>query len=100
MPAGKSEIVTFKADEALLRALQGVPNRSEFIRNAVLAALDNTCPLCRGRGALTSNQKRHWSEFISSHHLRECDDCHEVHVVCDRRPRTSVHGRAARGRRA
>ena len=35
----KQEIITFKVDEALRRALQGVQNRSEFIRAAILAAL-------------------------------------------------------------
>lgn len=80
--ANKANIVTFKADESLLRALDGVENRSEFIRSALLAALDNTCPLCKGRGILTPNQKTHWASFAASHELSECDDCHEFHLVC------------------
>ena len=42
-------IVTFKADESLLEALRGIENRSEFIRTALLAALENICPVCKGR---------------------------------------------------
>ena len=34
----KREIITFKVDDALRKALQSVPNRSEFIRSAILAA--------------------------------------------------------------
>lgn len=86
----KAEIVTFKADRSLLDALRGVENRSEFIRSALLAALDNLCPLCKGRGILTPNQRDHWRSFASDHALEECDDCHEVRLVCLRRKRRSV----------
>ena len=85
MPAPKKQketVVTFKADSSLLLALKNLPNRSEFIRAAILAALDSYCPLCLGSGVLTPNQKRHWDEFAARHPLRECDDCHEVHLVC------------------
>ena len=34
--AKKQEIITFKVDEALRRAMQGVQNRSEFICVALL----------------------------------------------------------------
>jgi hypothetical protein len=84
VPKAKSEIITFKADPALRAALEGVPNRSEFIRAAVLAALDGSCPLCQGTGILSAAQKRHWNAFASDHALRECDDCHELHLVCAR----------------
>ncbi|MHB8079550.1 MAG: ribbon-helix-helix domain-containing protein [Candidatus Krumholzibacteriia bacterium] len=82
MASQKSEIVTFKADRALLQAMQGLPNRSEFIRAAVLAALDSACPLCRGTGILSAQQREHWSTFARSHSVQECDDCHEWHLVC------------------
>lgn len=88
------EIVTFKADRALLDALQGLANRSEFIRSALLAALENVCPMCKGRGILTPNQKRHWAAFTADHNLAECDDCHEFHLVCAGRPRPVVHAKA------
>ena len=82
----KNEIITFKVDEALADALQGVPNRSEFIRSAILAALDNVCPLCMGTGILSANQKRHWREFAATHSLQECDDCHELYLTCGTEP--------------
>ena len=78
----KSEIITFKVDETLLEALQGIPNRSNFIRSAVLAALDSVCPLCAGTGIMTPNQRKHWDKFARDHKLTECDDCNERHLVC------------------
>ena len=84
MSATKQEIITFKADRELAKAIRRMPNRSAFIRHAVLAAIDNSCPVCQGTGILTPEQKRHWEAFSRSHHVAECDECHAVHVVCDR----------------
>ncbi len=81
----KTEVISFKADEQLLAALKGVANRSEFIRAAILAALDNTCPLCGGAGALTPNQMRHWHDLTSDHSLETCSDCNETRLVCSNR---------------
>ena len=80
----KAEIVTFKADESLVSALQGVPNRSEFIRGAIQAALDGACPLCMGTGTLTPDQKAHWEQFAQAHSVVECSECHGRYLVCDR----------------
>jgi hypothetical protein len=79
----KQEIITFKVDRSLLEVLKDLPNRSEFIRQAILNALDNACPLCRGTGSLTPNQKKHWQRFSRSHSLEECEDCHEIHLICN-----------------
>ena len=78
----KQEVITFKVDEALSKALDGVPNRSEFIRTAIMAALQSTCPLCRGTGILTPQQQKHWQEFAQNHTLMKCDECHSLHLVC------------------
>ena len=78
----KQEIITFKVDESLRQALQGVSNRSEFIRSAIQTALKNVCPLCRGNGTLTPDQQKHWESFAETHSLQKCEDCHAVHLVC------------------
>ena len=83
MPASKEKLITFKVDSALAGQLQRLPNRSEFIRSAILSALDATCPLCGGTGKLSLDQKRHWEQFTEDHALAECDECHEVHLVCE-----------------
>jgi hypothetical protein len=78
----KESVITFKADASLLEALKNIPNRSEFIRSAILGALESYCPLCQGTGVLSPNQKTHWNAFAAHHPLRECEDCHEVHLIC------------------
>jgi hypothetical protein len=82
MKKHKQEVITFKVDFNLLRALEGIPNRSEFIRNALVAALEDTCPFCMGTGFLSENQKLHWKEFIKNHTFIVCEECNEKQLVC------------------
>ena len=82
MKKNKQEIITFKVDSTLLEAMKGISNRSEFIRNAVLAALEGSCPLCNGTGILTPFQKAHLDNFLVNHPLKECEQCNELHLVC------------------
>jgi hypothetical protein len=82
----KRGIITFKVDDALSEAMRGIPNRSEFIRAAILAALDSACPLCRGTGIMTPDQRRHWQAFLRHHSVEECDDCQALHLVCAMAP--------------
>ena len=78
----KNEIVSFKVDGSLAEVIQRLPNKSEFIRQAILSALANTCPLCQGTGSLSPEQKRHWEAFASHHVIEQCNDCHAVHIHC------------------
>ncbi|MCK5125248.1 MAG: CopG family transcriptional regulator [candidate division Zixibacteria bacterium] len=82
MKKHKTEIITFKVDEAVSEALKEIPNKSEFIRSAVTSALAATCPLCQGAGYLTPSQKEHWDNFSKKHTVSECRDCHEKHIIC------------------
>jgi len=79
----KREIITFKVDESLAGAMLGIGNRSEFIRAAILHALENGCPLCKGTGILTPDQRRHWDSFAVNHSVEECGDCHALRLVCE-----------------
>jgi hypothetical protein len=96
MKPRKQDVITFKAEKSLVQALEGVPNRSEFIRSAVLAALESACPLCNGTGILTTNQKKHWEEFSHAHALKKCGDCHELHLVCQSLPEGKTHQKKTR----
>lgn len=78
----KQDVITFKVDESLREALDQIPNRSEFIRSAIQAALEGTCPLCRGTGTLTPAQRRHWETFAKSHTLEMCEECHALRLIC------------------
>ena len=83
MQKKKEEIITFKVDEKMSRAMSGIENRSAFIRDAILAALGNTCPVCQGSGILSESQQKHWNDFLSHHHIEECNECNETRLVCD-----------------
>jgi len=96
MKKNKCELITFKVDASLLEALKGIPNRSEFIRTAVLASLEGACPLCNGTGTLTPNQKSHWQAFSADHSVEECEQCHELRLVCSNSERRCT-GRRIRG---
>ncbi len=74
---------TFKVGEELAGQLDRIANKSEFIRKAILAALEQDCPLCHGAGLLTPEQRRHWQHFLSLHTLARCDECNAVHFVCN-----------------
>lgn len=76
------EVVTFKVDKSLKKLLAGVSNRSEFIRNAILTALDSACPFCKGTGVLTEHRKQHWEDLVQSHDFVECKECDEVVLDC------------------
>ena len=80
---GDHEVITFKADRELLQAMKGINNRSAFIRQAILAALESTCPMCNGTGVLTPSQQNHWQQFSAHHHVETCESCSETHIVCD-----------------
>jgi hypothetical protein len=82
-PKRKQDIITFKVDEPLREAMAGIPNRSEFIRAAILSALESVCPLCKGSGILTPDQHKHWVSFAEHHAVAQCNDCNAVHLVCD-----------------
>lgn len=80
----RQRIVTFKVNEDLLSVIKEIPNRSEFIRAAIMTALENVCPLCSGTGILTPKQKEHWESFSRDHTLKRCDDCQEIFIECTR----------------
>ena len=65
----KGEIITFLADEKLLKRLEGAGNRSDFIRRAIRLALDTRCPTCGGTGTLSAAQRRQWEEFTQRYGL-------------------------------
>ncbi len=78
----KQEIVSFKVEDSLMEALSAIPNRSEFIRNAIKTALENICPFCQGTGVLSVEQKKHWELFSRHHAMIRCETCGAIHPVC------------------
>jgi hypothetical protein len=46
------ETISFKADDLLASRLRSLANRSDFIRLAILKALNRVCPTCKGTGLI------------------------------------------------
>ncbi len=81
--SNKEEIITFKVNRELAEIIKRLPNRSDFIRRAVLAAVENTCPLCQGSGIITPEQKPHWEAFLKQHSVQRCADCSAIYLECE-----------------
>lgn len=79
MKPKNSSVITFKVDKHLKKMLEQMPNKSAFIRSAVLAAAENTCPLCQGTGMLTEHQQKHWKKFENEHDVVRCRSCQAMH---------------------
>jgi len=92
--AERAEVITFKAAPDLIRAMKGIRNRSQFIRAAILSALESTCPLCMGTGILTPKQIEHWQAFAATHSVAECDECHEFRLLCEHEAEAGPGGAA------
>jgi len=72
---GLQRVVTFKLDEETARLLESVPNRSEFIREAIAAQLKVPCPACNGSGMVTPAAALELAGLLNSHRSAVCAAC-------------------------
>ncbi len=75
---GKTEIVAFKVEEELADFLNNLPNKSEFIRRAIVAQCGMTCPLCTGSGVVPRGLHTHYKPIITEQNTRPCERCQEL----------------------
>ena len=73
--AAKSKIVAFKVEEELAEFLNELPNKSDFIRKAILAQFGMTCPLCAGSGVTPRGVHDHYKPVIAANTKRPCEKC-------------------------
>ena len=71
----KSQIVAFKVEDDLAEFLDKLPNKSEFIRKAILAQFAMNCPLCSGTGVVDKGVHDHFEPVIAERNTRPCDKC-------------------------
>lgn len=71
----KNSIVAFKVEEELADFLDKLPNKSEFIRQAIQAKLGITCPLCAGSGAVSKETHDSFEIFLEKWELHHCESC-------------------------
>jgi hypothetical protein len=73
--APKTQIVAFKVEEQLAAFLNKLPNKSAFIRKAIVAQLGMACPLCQGAGTVPRGLHAHYSPVLAKNNIRKCDKC-------------------------
>src|SRR5208283_5566117 len=74
----KTEIVAFKVEEDLAEFLNKLPNKSDFIRKAIIAQFGMACPLCSGSGVIARGLHNHYKPIIAEHNTRPCEKCSTV----------------------
>jgi hypothetical protein len=77
----KPTVVAFKVEEDLANFLNGLPNKSEFIRRAIYSQLGIACPLCRGTGSVSKETHDHFAAFIEKWELHQCQGCGDEFAV-------------------
>lgn len=73
--APKTAVVAFKVEAELAEILNRLPNKSAFIRKAIMAQLSVACPLCRGAGYLPKGLHDHYAALLHQFNSRACDHC-------------------------
>lgn len=75
MQRPKPRLVAFKAEDSLADLLDRLPNKSEFIRRAILTQLGGTCPLCMGAGVVPTGIVQHFAPIIETNRTCHCCTC-------------------------
>ena len=68
-------LVAFKVEPELAEVLNRLPNKSAFIRKAIVAHLGLTCPLCNGKGIVSRGIFNHFAALIQTHRVQACVGC-------------------------
>ncbi|MEI6234014.1 MAG: hypothetical protein WCT04_13240 [Planctomycetota bacterium] len=71
----KQRIVTFKLEEEFAGFLDTLPNKSEFIRKALLAALMEPCPVCNGKGSVPRSLRADLQKIFAEREFVPCSQC-------------------------
>ena len=80
----KTEVVAFKVEEELADFLNKLPNKSEFIRKAIAAQMNMSCPMCGGAGQVTRWTHDHYAQLLDRLHRQNCDACgHDTRIPKD-----------------
>lgn len=74
----KTEVVAFKVEKELADLLNKLPNKSAFIRKAIIAQLGMACPLCHGAGVVSRGVHDHYAPLLAKLSSRPCDGCGDV----------------------
>jgi hypothetical protein len=76
MTEQKQTVVSFRVDQHLAEILNEVPDKSAFIRDAILQRFHTVCPFCQGRGVLPKILADWLKNRIPDFEAVECTCCH------------------------
>jgi hypothetical protein len=71
----KSRTVAVKVEAEVADFLDRLPNKSDFIRQAILAQFRMACPLCSGSGVVPRGLGDHFAPVVRRHRVRKCEKC-------------------------
>jgi hypothetical protein len=62
----RPRLVRVRLDEEVVALLDLLPNKSEYIRRAILANAERTCPLCGGRRVVAPGVGEHFAAVLTA----------------------------------
>jgi len=68
-------VVTFKVEEEVAAFLDAMPNKSDFIRKALLNALLEPCPICNGKGSVPRSLAADLEMIFKKREFVPCSFC-------------------------
>jgi hypothetical protein len=71
----KQRVVTFKVEEDVAAFLDEMPNKSDFIRKALLSMLLEPCPVCKGKGSVPRSLRRDLELLFEKQQFVPCAFC-------------------------
>ena len=72
----KQIVVSFRVDQHLAEILNELPDKSAFIRDAILQRFHTVCPFCQGRGVLPQLLAQWLKAHVPNFEAVECTCCH------------------------
>jgi hypothetical protein len=72
----KQTVVSFRVDQHLAEILNSLPDKSAFIREAILRRFYTICPFCQGRGVLPQVIAAWLQNQVPEFNTVECTCCH------------------------
>lgn len=76
MSQTKQTVVSFRVDQHLAEMLNNLPDKSAFIREAILRRFHSACPFCQGRGVIPSVIAEWLASRLPAYETTECVCCH------------------------
>ena len=81
MSQNKQTVVSFRVDQHLADILNSLPDKSAFIREAIMRRFYTLCPFCNGRGVLPQAIAGWLQEKLPTYESIECDCCHYTYPI-------------------